>query len=842
MNSPDPTVKTVFQNACELTSPTERQAYLDQVCGDNSTLRQAVEQLLRAFDSADNDGFLLASPFADLEVSSADALPLTDDCQPGTADDGLEPLPGLECIGSRIGPYVLVEELQKGGMGAVYVADQESPVKKRVALKLIRADKFNSAMRARFQAEQQALTLMDHPNIARVFECGVTSTGVPYYAMQLVEGGLPLVRYCDEHRVPIRERLTLFQSVCEAIQHAHQKRIMHRDIKPSNVLVGVADGKPVAKVIDFGLAKAVDVEQPLTDNPEATQFGNVLGTWPYMSPEQTDPAEYKVDTRTDVYSLGAMLYELLTGVVPLVMGKVKTFRDIQEAINRIRTEEPPAPSARVTDRGQRKALRGELDWITLRALEKDPSRRYETASALAKDVGRYLADEPVEASPPSKAYRLKKFARKHWVALSTVAGVMGILVVSTVLLTLGLLREGRLRARATRSEKATQNLLNIEFAHRPYVSWRNRASLSDTQKKGQLNFLVAYQRVVNDLDDEPETLATRATAEYRIADLLLSLGKVAEAEVAYERVIALHEKLLETGEDVEKYTNELARCFLDFAYFMREQKKLPKAEAAYRRAIALHKQVAAMAPQAPAYQQEVADACNDLATLLRDNEALVPAEDFIREAIALGEQVVKAVPTYAPYRTTLAGNYHNLGNILRGQGKVQGSLEWYGKAVQLLTPIQPRSDQAKVYLRNAHWDRANALGQLGRHAEAIPDWKTAIEFADKDARVPLQLFLRTAEVEVALKATSTPSGETYYKAALLHAAATKAAADADETELKRDYGKRAMELLRQAKDAGYFRDAERVKQLKENKGLEKVLAEGGFQAFVAGLEAERKER
>ncbi len=352
---------------------------------------------------------------------------------------GLEPLgPDDDPVAGtpevRIGPYKLLQKLGEGGMGTVWVAEQTEPVRRRVALKVIKAGMDSEQVLHRFEAERQALALMDHRSIATVLDAGTSETGRPYFVMELVKG-VPITKYCDELKAPIRERLKLFAAVCHAIQHAHQKGIIHRDIKPANVLVSIQDGDPVPKVIDFGVAKAL--HQELADHPSHTEVGELVGTLEYMSPEQAELSALDIDTRADVYALGVMLYVLLAGSTPLDAKRLRS-APLTERIRVIREEDPPKPSVRLTQSGEALAglaarrhvdparltreLRGELDWIVMKALEKDRARRYEAASALARDVERYLQHEPVEACPPSTRYRLGKFLRRHRMGALTRGG------------------------------------------------------------------------------------------------------------------------------------------------------------------------------------------------------------------------------------------------------------------------------------------------------------------------------------------------------------------------------------------------------------------------------------
>jgi tetratricopeptide (TPR) repeat protein/serine/threonine protein kinase len=407
----DPRANALFLKALEMPSAAERQEYLDGACAGDAALRAEVEALLEASAQA---GSFLESPAA---------APLA------TVDE-----PVSERLGTVIGPYKLLQQLGEGGMGTVFLAEQTQPVQRKVALKIIKPGMDSRQVIARFEAERQALALMDHPNIARVLDAGTTATGRPYFVMELVKG-VPITKYCDEQRLSPKRRLELFVSVCQAVQHAHQKGIIHRDLKPSNVLIAVYDGKPVPKVIDFGVAKATGPK--LTDRTLFTEVGQVVGTLEYMSPEQAELNQFDIDTRSDIYSLGVLLYELLTGSTPLERKRLKAAA-ILEVLRLIREEEPPRPSTRLSTTDEMPSVaanrglepkklsgvvRGELDWIVMKALEKDRNRRYETANGFAMDVHRYLADEPVLACPPSLGYRFRKFRRRHKGKLA-VAGLL----------------------------------------------------------------------------------------------------------------------------------------------------------------------------------------------------------------------------------------------------------------------------------------------------------------------------------------------------------------------------------------------------------------------------------
>jgi serine/threonine protein kinase len=445
-------IKDIFLAAVGIVDPTERAAYLDKACGDEDALRQRVEALLQEHVAAAS-----LREESDADTGHTEA----------SAEDAAAVAPGItraehpaETVGSHIGPYKLLQKLGEGGMGIVWAAEQMEPVKRRVAVKVIKPGMDSAQVLRRFAAERQALAMMDHTNIARVLDGGTTPGGRPYFVMEMVKG-VPLLRYCDEMHLSVVERLELFIPICQAIQHAHQKGIIHRDIKPSNVLVAMQDNVPVPKVIDFGVAKALN--QQLTDESLYTEIGAMVGTLEYMSPEQAELNALDIDTRADIYALGVMLYELLTGSTPLDRKRLRVAAHA-EMLRMIREEEPPRPSTRLSQSKQtiaslaalrkteprqlRKALRGDLDWITMKCLEKDRTRRYETANGLARDLQRFLGDEPVEACPPSSFYKLRKFLRKHRSGVLTGAAFVMLLLTASTVSTLLAVRAWRSEARA----------------------------------------------------------------------------------------------------------------------------------------------------------------------------------------------------------------------------------------------------------------------------------------------------------------------------------------------------------------------------------------------------------
>ncbi|MCA9129813.1 MAG: serine/threonine protein kinase [Planctomycetales bacterium] len=532
-----PDVHTLFNQALEQESAEQREQFLELACSGDTQLRQRVDMLLQAYLAA---GDFLGGTAPDL--APTEHAPESQSSK--SYDSALQLKPG-----TRIGHYKLREKIAEGGMGVVYVAEQTEPVRRKVALKVIKPGMSTRDVIARFEAERQALALMDHPHIARVIDGGSTESGQPYFVMELVQG-LTLTNYCDSHRLGTEQRLQLFMKVCRAVQHAHQKGIIHRDLKPSNVLVSEIDDEAVPKVIDFGVAKAL--HQKLSEQTVYTQFSQMVGTPLYMSPEQVGLGVVDVDTRSDVYSLGAVLYELLTGHTPF---DSKTLKEAgyDEMRRIIREQDPPGPSTMLSTlnaealstvaehRGQeprklRQFFAGELDLIVMKALEKDRNRRYESASALVADFERYLSGEPVQACPPSAWYRLSKLAKRHQAALLTISMVALGLVVGIGAATWQAIRATRAEARETARLQLARTAVDEMYTKVAEEWLANQGSLTELQRDFLEKALVFYQQFADENSEDPHDIWQALMALERVGKIQTRLAKKSDSDSTYQRL------------------------------------------------------------------------------------------------------------------------------------------------------------------------------------------------------------------------------------------------------------------------------------------------------------------
>jgi serine/threonine protein kinase/tetratricopeptide (TPR) repeat protein len=776
MNEPSLPEESIFAQALEAKSAAKRAAYLDRACGANPRLRADVEALLRANEKSGDLLDLPEKPAATVE----------------------EP-PSTEAPGTRIGPYKLVEQIGEGGMGTVWMAEQQEPVRRLVALKVIKAGMDSTQVIARFEAERQALALMDHPNIAKVLDAGTIGSepqtteprptgsgeanplpigrgsgigspgsGRPYFVMELVKG-TPITKYCDEHRLTPRQRLELFVPVCQAIQHAHQKGIIHRDVKPSNVLVAPYDGKPVVKVIDFGVAKATG--QRLTERTLFTGFGAVVGTLEYMSPEQAELNNQDIDTRSDIYSLGVLLYELLTGTTPLTRERLKQAA-FTEMLRIIREEEPPKPSTRLSSSDTlpavaearqtepmklMKLVRGELDWIVMKALEKERTRRYESVNGLARDIERYLADEPVDACPPSAGYRLKKFARKYKKSLTMSAAFVLLLVAGVVASTWQAVRAtraeektGRALDQVTQEQRKTREALEqVKMALAAERTAKTQArealdalmndvvetmfaqqpELAETEKAFLRKVLASYEAITQELGETAEARFLRARGYFKVARLRHLLGEPDEA--GWRQAVALLEQLAADFPDVPQYREKLARSQDYLGNELTELGKRAEAETALRRALDLLGRLAGDFPKVAAYRRELAVSNNNLGNLLRLQRKYADAEEAFRQAVSLDEQLAKESATY---HSALARSRSNLASLLRERRKYAAAEALYRQALSVQEkrvaefPVVPKG---RLELADSYHGLGIVLAEQRKPEEAETAIRQALDLRKK---------------------------------------------------------------------------------------------------------------
>jgi len=718
-------VKTLLQQALDL-APEQRTAFLDEACSSDSALREELDSLLAAAEEV-RSSFMQSPPLADEFLHGMKA--------------GVTLEPG-QTIAQR---FHLVRKLGEGGMGQVWLAEQSSPVRRSVALKLIRAGMYDEAVVQRFQAERQSLAIMDHPAIAKVFDAGTTEQGQPYFVMEYVPG-LPITEYCDQKKFSIQQRLELFIQACEGVQHAHQKAIIHRDLKPANILVVEVDGKPVPRIIDFGLAKATSPQ--FGGDDQVTRLGTFPGTPGYMSPEQADPRGGDVDTRSDVYSLGIVLYVLLTGTLPLDLRLGQT-QSLDEVLRRLREEEPPRPSARASSnpastpafaeaRGTETAqlaglLQGDLDWITMKALEKDRARRYATPSELAADLQRYLNHEPVLARPASSTYRLQKYVRRHRVGV-TAAAVLVLLLAGFALVQAVQLRRitkerdraNRERDRATRISDFMTDMFKVSDpseARGNSITAReilDKASqdiatglANDPELQGRLMYTMGNVYSSLGLDSRAESLLSRALETQRrtlgwenpdtldsAASLGQSLryqGRYAEAEKLLRETVETQRRILgPTHPDTLRSINGLGNTLYyegDYAH----------AEKLLRGVFDIDREV--RGPENP----DTLKAMRDLSVTVRMEGHLAEAETLQRDALAMQRRV------FGPEHPDTLSVMVSLANTLLLEGHYGGAERLEREILSVESKILGKEHPDTL---TAMYNLTRILAQEGHSAEA----------------------------------------------------------------------------------------------------------------------------
>ncbi|HTS17438.1 MAG TPA: protein kinase [Verrucomicrobiae bacterium] len=737
----------------------ERAAYLTGACAGDAALLKRVEDLLQAHEQAAD------SPDPDVTVKSAPPLN-----PPAT-----EPL--TEKPGDRIGRYKLLQEIGEGGMGSVWMAEQEEPVRRRVALKVVKLGMDTRQVIARFEAERQALALMDHPNIAKVLDAGATDTGRPFFVMELVRG-VPITEYCDQNNLSPQQRLELFVPVCKAIQHAHQKGIIHRDIKPSNILVTLHDGVPVPKVIDFGIAKAID--QPLTEKTLFTRFEQFMGTPAYMSPEQAEMSGLDIDTRSDIYALGVLLYELLTGKPPfdpdaLVKSGVDAMRKT------IREVEPSRPSTRLSTlaaadltaiarkRGTEPArlsalVRGDLDWIVMKCLEKDRTRRYETANGLAVDVQRHLDNEPVAARPPSTAYRFQKAFRRHKLVFAAGGTVFAVLILGVIGTTVGFLRSERQRHVAETAQHLAQE--NFDQARAAVgdllaVSDEDLYDLPGMQPLREKLMRAAIERYKPFLDRPSADPAPRAElARLYVKYGFTASGNGADAMTvvapAYESALAIQQQLVREHPENRALRSDLGwTCFF---FLWGGEINTGKRQQALAQSIAIFEALVDETPNDPLARADLGWALwrKGLGSLDDSGSRAATAR-----ALAIREQLVKEFPQSAEFRRELATS-------LQWQSRLEDdpatALDMLSRATDLRTalaadmeqngpsiwlPSRPRDAEARLIRPSLVWVKRDvafgcaAAAYLRGH---LKQWPEALALSDRATGIYRQLVEQNPSV------------------------------------------------------------------------------------------------
>jgi serine/threonine protein kinase len=705
----------ILSQAVDIADERQRQQFLEEACGPDEQLRKRVEASVRDYLAA---GSLLDSP-----AQLACGWNLTQDFE----------RPEEEI---RIGKFQLRERIGEGGMGVVYVADQIAPIKRRVALKVVRLEVSSQQVIARFEMERQTLALMDHPYIAKVFDGGVTEGGSPYFAMELVKG-VSLTEFCKSRSLPHKERLDLFCKVCFAVEHAHQRGIIHRDLKPSNILVTMQDAVPVPKVIDFGIAKAT---HSFGDQSVYTAHRQLLGTPMYMSPEQAEMNTLDVDTRSDVFSLGVVLYELLTDTTPIKQESLRN-ASFDELRRMIREEQPARPSDRIstiaaenrsTVKEQRvvdnrrfaQSLRRELDWIVLKAMEKDRQRRYQSPREMAEDIQRYLNGEAVHACPPSITYRLSRVVRKHRGAILTGAIILSTIIAGSII-SVWQAVEARKSALLAQSRSQLARSAIDDMYTKVAQEWLAQAGDMTELQKDFLEKALAYYEVLGqDNDRDPKVRIEKLRSQLRVANIHESLGRHPTAETVYSNLISDCDR---TATDQDEKLQSLPVKLKAVVGHARLQQEIGKSKDVVKRLqeslLALQQQVPSFAGMDALTRQEYAEASGELANALRGASLATESGVSIDISLNLRKQLAEENPQSFEHRLALATAVSSKGTQQMWWGREnEGARKTFIEAEQMFTSLlqeRPKDRSCRDAKVSCLWNHSVVLKRLGKKEEAL---------------------------------------------------------------------------------------------------------------------------